>query len=520
MTQGKNAQKKALNAAAGKTGGNEEVVRTLKDPKFRVLDPSQKAVPPDWRDMRNVFFVFARCNNMPADLLERFKLWAFALELPKIFPGYVPSNELQEAAKGINVWDLMFRAAIMPLGAFMTLEEANDMVKKASDYFECSVQTIKFYDWAVVPPFTSKGVTYGDEEVATFMKQYAREGRMNQEAFANRKDILAKESQAINDRAARGELVADPTLGGLLKVESIMGFHALPQGVLSEEGQSEAATTTQEGTAVSAVTSWTQEVNSSTGGIVGQRAKLITLMSDVENTLHLYKRQIDALHDRNATLTETLEKMRAMNADFVKKQRDLTASSVINDSNDSTTTVTTAATATKERRTKVKMVIKDPSGRWFKVLLDGRVQNFAPGETEADFEVEVVVQQPREESEPEQPETVQTTIIDDGAGFTPLPHGAAMLMTAQERMAAYNQVAANPHLLSDAARRVADPGEGRFYGQMQDAQDLLAEHNARRLAMTPEQQAAELEELEASQQASQAEALRLRREQIEKMSEC
>lgn len=192
----------------------------------------------------------------------------------------VPSNQLEEAAKGINLMDLMLRSGVMFLGAFQTLDEAEKRRDEAAAYFEVTIQVNKAYEWFVVPGFTSHGIIYEDGDMKKFMQQYSREQRMNQEAFAKRKEILAEETKKINERAARGELVCDPTLGGLLAVEKVMGFHKLD---IATQEPADAAAASVGGdepappTVTATTTSWRSEVEkASSGGVLSRRIRLET----------------------------------------------------------------------------------------------------------------------------------------------------------------------------------------------------------------------------------------------------
>ena len=77
--------------------------------------------------------------------------------------GYLATEEDIEAAKGINLLDLVPRFGILPLASFDTLDEAEVFIKKAAEYLECSVQTMKRGEWNVVPPYTTSGIIYAQE---------------------------------------------------------------------------------------------------------------------------------------------------------------------------------------------------------------------------------------------------------------------------------------------------------------------------------------------------------------------
>lgn len=241
-------------------------------------------------------------------------------------------------------------------------------------------------------------------------------------------------------------------------------------------------------------------------------------MTDFENAAKLYGRQIDALTERRSSVEATIDEMRQLHVTLIEEQQALT--NLIADQQQEENR---KAADPSRPKTKVRMIIKDSRGQRYKVrsgvsvphgaltntvqvLLDGSTRRFAAGETEDDFEVEVVAQQ--------KPTPAPAIVEDDGAGNATLPHGVARRsMTAAERMAAYNQTASSA-AQSPAAQVVADDGENRFHGRMSDSFALMEEHNRKQLAKTQEERDQELAELELQTQRQRETALRLRREQM------
>lgn len=206
--QGKNAQKREARAAEKHNRSLAKPVRVERrgvQERFKAKPVSGK-----WFDTARPFLVIGRVGNVPQDNMARLLLWFRANAAADL--GIAVSEEDQTAAAGINLMDLVPRAAILPLCTFSDKAEAAAFAAKVVGEFGCNAQVIQCGTWNVVPPYTAQGVTYPDKEFAQYMKQYASNERFNRAGFEDRIRKLKKDhmlSGQMRDTVSQEQIQAE-----------------------------------------------------------------------------------------------------------------------------------------------------------------------------------------------------------------------------------------------------------------------------------------------------------------------
>jgi len=161
-------------------------------------------VPNDWRVANHQFLVVARVNCIPTDYLPRMTAWMIAHLSPLI--GRVPTTRDIEAANGINIQDLYLRFALRPIKTFANKDDAHEFAKLVSAQLDCTASVLAFYEDNVVPPYTTTGRVFRDQEVQRFMDQFRKHESEDRSAFEEHVVATYKEIQTLSAKSQEDTL--------------------------------------------------------------------------------------------------------------------------------------------------------------------------------------------------------------------------------------------------------------------------------------------------------------------------
>lgn len=431
----KNSKRKAARALAERK--KEEAYASLNMPEYTEF--TQRPVVDAWRKPNHVFLVCARLGSIPQNYIERLVIW-FRANMGGLL-GYLPTEADLDAAKGINLMDLVPRTALMPLMTFHTPDEAKSFIEQAAEHLKTNIQTLQWYEWNVTPPYTTSGIVYAQKEVAEFMKTYTRQDRMDHEAFKERALKLREDVDRINAKkgtVTQEQLEKEARVVKQLQPRRVTAMHSLETGVESAiaddtaESNAEvddcrqADLTTQSDFRIEITDSWRADVKNSVDPI-----RTLSLHFEHNNaTKALYKRQIDALAARIEELDVLTEEIE--DEIMVRRHAPLDGDA-------------------GEKPT-VKRFIVAPNGTKYRVMLNDEVIRLEDDETEADFNL---VPPPQYDEPKKKPST-----------------------SFSERYAAA-VAAAGEEESSLAAQIVGGAGCEQYQGRIVDSAAMVAEHNAK-----------------------------------------
>ena len=271
-----------------KKGGGAAVIRNGK--RFKIVD-----VPGPWINEKQRFLVIGSVGNIPDDIFARMYLYMKANLATEL--GIEVSTKDIDAAKGINLLDLIPRRAILPARTFAKVEDAVAFQTELVEQLGCNAQVIQMCGWNVVPPYTTQGKVYPDKEMAAYMKTYASQERIDMRAFHARIKELNKESLlsadkrgtvtqeqiydedlAASERRARQEAVTKP-----LEVPTVVDY----EKETTHAGQ------------INALVSENLAIETSYDLHLAQHEKLTARINELSNELKTGQRRLRALRKRS-----------------------------------------------------------------------------------------------------------------------------------------------------------------------------------------------------------------------------
>lgn len=159
---------------------------------FRKMERPE--IPQAHRRKENVYLVVMRLNTVTEDHLLKLALW-FRVHHGRQW-GIIPTEEDIEASKGLNLMDLIPRCAVCPMRTFADRDECKTYMETLSqEYPQCNIQVLPWYDFGVVPPYTTTQRIYHDKELDQYLKQYNCQNRLNHVALQKRIKALETEHQ-------------------------------------------------------------------------------------------------------------------------------------------------------------------------------------------------------------------------------------------------------------------------------------------------------------------------------------